>query len=594
MNAHIEPKPAVLYRTLEIDTDNARAAGGARQVEASLSSEAPVDRGGYLEILDHGADAVDLGRAKDGLPLLAHHDATDVIGIVENIRVVAGKLRGLLRFGKSRRALEVWNDVKDGILRNVSIGYAVKSTTPDGDTVRVTSWELLEASLVAIPADPSVGVNRTRKMETQNEREQENGALGDGVEAERHRVREIVALGQQHNETGIAALAAGEGMSVEKFRAKLLSALGQAQPLDVADYGGHRDQRATGNFSLLKAIRASVDNDWRDAGLEREVISETQHRSGLKARGMLVPSAMFATRSALTAGAVSGLGDGSQMVATDHLADRFVDILRNETVVGGLGATFLADLDGDVSIPKMTAGATASWVAEGSAASESTPTFTNITMSPKTVSARVSYTRQMLRQASPDIENLLRRDLVRQIAVAVDTAALNGSGSSNQPTGVLNVSGIGSVALGTNGAAPTYAMLPSLEKEIAIDNALRGSLAFCTDPKVISKLRTTAKQSSGVEGNFVMNDDGRLAGYRVGVTNSMPSDLTKGSGSALSALIFGNWSDLLIGEWGAIDLLVDPYTNADSGQVCVVAFSFVDITVRHAQSFAAVSDIMTT
>ncbi len=594
MNAHIEPKPAVLYRTLEIDTDNARAAGGARQVEASLSSEAPVDRGGYLEILDHGADAVDLGRAKDGLPLLAHHDATDVIGIVENIRVVAGKLRGLLRFGKSRRALEVWNDVKDGILRNVSIGYAVKSTTPDGDTVRVTSWELLEASLVAIPADPSVGVNRTRKMETQNEREQENGALGEGVEAERHRVREIVALGQQHNETGIAALAAGEGMSVEKFRAKLLSALGQAQPLDVADYGGHRDQRATGNFSLLKAIRASVDNDWRDAGLEREVISETQHRSGLKARGMLVPSAMFATRSALTAGAVSGLGDGSQMVATDHLADRFVDILRNETVVGGLGATFLADLDGDVSIPKMTAGATASWVAEGSAASESTPTFTNITMSPKTVSARVSYTRQMLRQASPDIENLLRRDLVRQIAVAVDTAALNGSGSSNQPTGVLNVSGIGSVALGTNGAAPTYAMLPSLEKEIAIDNALRGSLAFCTDPKVISKLRTTAKQSSGVEGNFVMNDDGRLAGYRVGVTNSMPSNLTKGSGSSLSALIFGNWSDLLIGEWGAIDLLVDPYTNADSGQVRVVAFSFVDIAVRHAQSFAAVSDIVTT
>ena len=592
MNTHIKPQAAVLYRTLEIDIDSARAAGSARQVEASLSSEAPIDRGGYLEILDHGADAVDLGRAKDGLPLLAHHDATDVIGIVENIRVVAGKLRGLLRFGKSRRALEVWNDVKDGILRNVSIGYAVKSTTPDGDTVRVTSWELLEASLVAIPADPSVGVNRTRTMENQNERER--SALGDGVEAERHRVREIVALGQQHNETDIAAEAVGDGTPVEKFRAKLLSALGQAKPLDVADYGGHRDQRSVQSFSLLKAIRASVDNDWRDAGLEREIIGETQHRSGLKARGMLVPSAMFATRSALTAGAVSGLGDGSQMVATDHLADRFVDILRNETVVGGLGATFLADLDGDVSIPKMTAGATASWVAEGSAASESTPTFTNITMSPKTVSARVSYTRQMLRQASPDIENLLRRDLVRQIAVAVDTAALNGSGSSNQPTGVLNVSGIGSVALGTNGAAPTYAMLPSLEKEIAIDNALRGSLAFCTDPKVISKLRTTAKQSSGVEGNFVMNDDGRLAGYRVGVTNSMPSNLTKGTGSALSALIFGNWSDLLIGEWGAIDLLVDPYTNADSGQVRVVAFSFVDIAVRHAQSFAAVSDIVTT
>ena len=102
------------------------------------------------------------------------------------------------------------------------------------------------------------------------------------------------------------------------------------------------------------------------------------------------------------------------------------------------------------------------------------------------------------------------------------------------------------MALGTNGAAPTYAMLPSLEKEIAVDNAFLGSLAFCTDPIIITKMCTMAKQSSGVEGNFVLNDDGRISGYRVGVTNSMPSNLAKGSGSSLSVLIFGNWSDLLI------------------------------------------------
>jgi len=131
--------------------------------------------------------------------------------------------------------------------------------------------------------------------------------------------------------------------------------------------------------------------------------------------------------------------------------------------------------------------------------------------------------------------------LVRQIPVAIDTAELDGSGSSNQPTGILNVSGISPVALGTNGEALTYAMLPSLGKEIAVDNALLGSLVFCTDPRTINKLRTTAKQSSGVEGNFVINDDGRLASYRVEVINSMPSNLTKGTGSSLSALIFGNW-----------------------------------------------------
>ena len=141
----------------------------------------------------------------------------------------------------------------------------------------------------------------------------------------------------------------------------------------------------------------AVDNDSCEAGLERKVISGTQSQSEVKALGVLVPSATFATRSVLTAGAVSGLGDGSQIVATDHLADRFVDILRNETEGGGgLGAAFPSGLDGDVCIPEKTAGATASWVRKGSAASESTPTFSNITMWPKTVLARVSYTRQIL------------------------------------------------------------------------------------------------------------------------------------------------------------------------------------------------------
>jgi len=125
--------------------------------------------------------------------------------------VVAGKLRGLLRFGKSRRALEVWQDVRDGILRNVSIGYAVKNTTPDGDSVRVTSWGLLEASLVAFPADPSVGVNRTRTMEQEIEEIVNN----DGVVAERQRVYGITALGKRHNKIEMAAQADDSGVLLE-------------------------------------------------------------------------------------------------------------------------------------------------------------------------------------------------------------------------------------------------------------------------------------------------------------------------------------------------------------------------------------------
>ena len=124
-----------------------------------------------------------------------------------------------------------------------------------------------------------------------------------------------MALGKCHNQKDMAAQSDDNGVLLEQFRTKLLDTLGHTKPLDI-EFGGHHGQRAAANFSLLKAIRAAVDNDWREAGLEREVISETQRQSKIKARGMLVPSAMFATRSVLTTGAVSGLSDGSQKVDT--------------------------------------------------------------------------------------------------------------------------------------------------------------------------------------------------------------------------------------------------------------------------------------
>ncbi len=573
-------KDALAYTTIEISAASVRSAGLDRVVEASLSSDSPVDRDGYSEILDHAADSVDLERARDGLPLLLHHNPESVVGVVEGIKVIGNKLRGLLRFGKGRLANEVWEDVKGGILRNVSIGYSILATEPAGETVRVKRWKPLEASLVSIPADASVGIGRSITMEKVETAATESGKTER--RSENSRVREILALGRIHDCRDEAETAVTEGTPLNAFRGKMLERYSAAakpiyQPADT--------EWAAREFSLSKLIAHEIDNSV-DAGYEIEVSQELARRSGKSPKGRYIPSSAMATRTTLTS---SNTGN---WIGTEHRPDQFIELLRPESAVIAAGARVHSGLQQDVSIPKITGGSSASFVAEGSAASESTPTVGAVTLSPKHMSARVSYSRQLLLQGLPDVEMTLTGDLRQQLGTKLDEVAIEGGGT-NEPTGITQTSGVGSVALGTNGAAPDLAMLANLIKEIGVDNALAGRLAYLTNSKVVSKLRQTAKVSS-TDSVMLINEVMSIFGYNVIESNNVPSDLTKGSGSSLSAMIFGNFNDLLIGEFGPIDVIIDPYTNADTGNVSVIAHMAVDVAVRHAESFAICTDIVTT
>jgi HK97 family phage major capsid protein len=148
--------------------------------------------------------------------------------------------------------------------------------------------------------------------------------------------------------------------------------------------------------------------------------------------------------------------------------------------------------------------------------------------------------------------------------------------------------------MGTNGGAITYAKLVDLEKEVAIDNALGGSLAFLTNPKVVGAMRQTPRQASGVEGNFILNDSNTLLGYNVASTTLVPSDLTKGTSSGVcSAVVFGDFSQLMISMFGGLDVLVDPYTGSATGATRIAMYQDVDVAVSHAQAFAAILDVTT-
>ena len=247
-----------------------------------------------------------------------------------------------------------------------------------------------------------------------------------------------------------------------------------------------------------------------------------------------------------------------------------------------------------MSIPKRTGSATAYWFGADNSDSvtESTGTIGTVTMSPKTVGALIKFSHLMSLQSTPDIEQLIRSDFVALIADAIDTAAINGSGSSNQPLGILNTSGIGSVAGGTNGAAPTLDNLLDLKQEVAVDNADVASCGFLTNTKVESVLGKL-KDS---QGQYLLSPYGaelghsQIAGRRFEVSNNVPSNLTKGSGADLSAFIYGNFSDLLIGLFGTLEILVDPYTDFAKGTTGVRVLQSIDIAVRHAESFAAIQD----
>jgi HK97 family phage major capsid protein len=467
-----------------------------------------------------------------------------------------------------------------------------ENSDSDNPVFRVTSWEPLEVSLVSIPMDTTVGVARSNSNTMKGNypmKENEDKI----ITKERNRAAEIKAYGEQFNCKKEADKAIAEGTSVEEFKTFVLTRMGTAKPVETNPEIG-MSRREVQQYSFCRAILAAAEKNWDLAPFEYEASKAAAVKMNRQPNGFFVPYDVM-TRD-LTVGTDSA---GGYLVATDLLGGSFIDLLRNAMMTVQLGATVMTGLVGDVAIPKQSGGATAYWVAEAGAPTESQQTMAQVQLAPKTVGAYTDYTRKLLLQSSIDVEQFVRRDLATVIGLAVDLAAINGSGSSNQPLGILNTSGIGAVAGGTNGATPDWSDIVDLETQVSIDNAAVGQLAYLTNSKVRGKLKTVEKASNTAQFIFetpAKAEDGYgfLNGYRCGISNQVPSDLDKGTSTGVcSAIIFGNWNDLLIGHWSSIDILVDPYTHSTSGTVRIVAMQDVDVGVRHAESFSAMKDALT-
>jgi HK97 family phage major capsid protein len=578
-----------------------------RTCDLAFSSEAAVERWWGIEILGHDRGEMDDEFIGGGTaPLLMDHNTRDQIGVVESVTIGADrKARATVRFSRSARAEEIMQDVADGIRGNVSVGYELvelrleKEEKGKPPVYRAVRWKPLEVSFVSVPADTSVGAGREAqppapipaepKKETVRMSETQTEAAPPGVNpdavaaAEARRQKDILALAELANcrDAGVDAIL--KGTTLEAFRGDvLLKRQGHQRPLGTPAAELGLTGAETKRYSLFRAMQAAANNDWSEAGLELEASQALEKKLGGKRQGkrsFFVPlevqerPGLGANAGQRDLSAITGTAGGF-LVATQNMS--FIEILRARSVAMAMGATRMTGLVSNVTVPRQTGAATAAWLAnETTAVAESDQVFSQMALTPRNVAAYTEVSRQLMLQSDPSAEMLVMNDLAAVVALAVDNASINGTGATGQPLGIVNTAGIGSVT----GATLAYAGVLEFQTDVMTANALvnPATAGYVATPIIAGLLAGRSRFANTDtplwEGGLM---DGTVAGFR-GMSSTQ---------IAAGRMLFGDWSQLVIGEWGSLEVDVNPYANFPAGISGIRAFYSVDVGVRYAASFS--------
>ena len=348
-----------------------------------------------------------------------------------------------------------------------------------------------------------------------------------------------------------------------------------------------REVRSLQQYSFVKAIQEFMRSG-RLTGLENEMAQEAEREMsqfGQTISGFGVPSKVLRighTRADITTGT-------APLVPTDIVG--FIDALYAKLVCVNLGAEVWTGMTANLSVPRVATAASAGWATEVANASDAGSDTESVSITPKRLTCYQDVSKLLIAQSPYNVENIMRNLFINAMQVALDNACLEGA--TNGPTGLLATSGIGNVAGGTNGVAPTLANILAIIKEVAVDNADFGKLAFATNPKARWKLMSTAIESGHPERVWNLLQPDMLLGYRAAVSTGVPGDLDKGTASGTcSAIIFGNWAEMIIAQFGGLDITVDQYSQAIGNKVRIVLNSFWDSVLKHPASFAAMKDAL--
>jgi len=586
----------------------------------SFSSEAPVERWWGREVLVHDHGAMDLGRMNDGGPWLWNHNRDVVLGVAE--KAWLGSDRRLYVKTKwspntDEKGSEEYKrrrDIEAGIIRNVSFAYEVNDVreAENGD-MHVVAWNVLEVSSVSVPADQTVGVGRAldetpnaatlpmsheadqaaeSTLGTKQTAERGTDAPKDpppmeqtinvqevqsaARQSERERVATIRAMCEQHKVgNDLADTLINNDSTIEQAREAVLNQLGRTR----VEYQGRvhdSDTNSVGltdkearSFSFLRAINYLTnpgDRATREAAaFEIEVGEAAAKKYERASNGIVVPNEVL--RRDLVVGTSTA---GGNLVATELLSGSFIDLLRNRMAMMQAGLTMLSGLQGNISIPKQTSAATAYWVGENASPTESQQAIEQVNMTPKTIGAFVDYSRRLLLQSSIDVESMIRTDLARVIALELDRTAIYGTGSTNQPLGLTNTTGIGTQTITTYG---TFAEYIAMETDVAVANADAGSMRYIVNAAARGALKSTEKSTSSAA-QFVYENN-EINGYPVIVSNQL----------AGNDCLFGDFSQFVVGMWSGLDLTVDRSAGSTAGTVRIIALQDVDFAVKQPGAF---------
>lgn len=600
-----------------------------RTIDLAFSSEVEADRGWYIEVLSHDAGACDLSRLLDSAPFLLDHEDEDHqahIGVVESAEISSDRRgRARVRLSKRDDVSPILADIADGIRPHVSVRYLVLEAREVGQRdnkpiVRIDRWLPLELSSVSVPQDHTVGVGRslippspTRSpMADPAPTNTPAAAVADPVAApvttkpaaqvvdqdairsaarkdEQARVSALLSLGEKFKVPELARKHVDDGKSVEDFRIALLAHI-EARGLGaqvLRDSGRSVDgigltNKEVKRFSFVRAIRAHAEPKnqkfQEEAAYELDVCRAAADASGKAPKGLMIPVDILRALSTDTTGAAGTNPATSGLTIEKALrTDQFIDVLRSQSIAMQIGTT-LTGLVGNIDIPKQLGILSAAWIGEDGDAGSTEANFGLIPMTPKTIAGLTEVTRRLLMQSSLDIEGWIRRELAYALGRGMDIATLYGTGSANQPRGVANQVGIGSVTFA--GVYPTYAELVAMETALASADALDGNVRYLMNPVSRGNFKTNVKFSGTNDRIWEPGD--QVNSYPTTVTNRVAKT---GAPVTTTDIFLGNWSEVIMGMWGGLDLLVDPYTHSAKGKIRVVAHQDCDIAVKHPESF---------
>lgn len=594
-----------------------RAMGGddSREVELSFSSEDPYERYYGFEVLGHKEGEVRTNRLNEAAPLLFNHDRNAHIGRVMSSSIKDGKGKAIVKFSNSKIGQEKFQDVKDGILKEVSVGYRIhkmeliEKRDDAPSTYRAVDWEPLEISLVTVPVDATVGVGRSahepntvtinQKSETKNITMSEpittpeakpafdlDAVRREALQGERTRIDSLRNAVQRAQRGGfvvandVLATAERDGWTAEKLNAHIIDNQPERKPsarhVDV-DLG-EIETEGKRKYSLARALSLLVQGKSLD-GIEAEVQSELLKRNPNNNGGLLVPSSVFYGQRDALAGDFDA---GGSLVHTTHRPG-VIPFLENAPVLQRAGATMLTGLTGPVSLDRDKGQYTASWVAEGAAGSEQTLSTGATILSPKALSAYSNVSKQLLLTASVDVESWVRNKLTTATNRAIDLAGLEGTGVSGQPKGLFSQAtgtSANQVRTVTFGGSATWADVVEFETDIEAANGDVSRMAFITSPQVAGKWKTTSKDTGS--GLFLADTNNTANGYQIYKTNQLITNA--------NYVAFGCWDQCLIAMFGPQEITVNPYSLDTTGKVRITMLSHADIGFEHLESFAVSTD----